>query len=451
VRILIIQFVPNVRGRPVPRFERQLGTLLSLLLQRGHELSLLGLAQFDVAAVKAALAHALPQLIYADVSPVCVDVARRTLQYVQEHEFIPVVTGGGYPTVNPAASLSLPSVQAAAIGEPDASLVTYLERIKDPAVGQVVLGVWARDERGLDRPELPQLVEDLDSLPFPERELFGYGEYVRRTGEVEVAVGRGCPQRCAYCVNDRLAEMYAGRGTWVRCRSPENVLDGIAVLRQKYDAVRIIRFLDHAFALDAEWLGEFLDSYAARCPLPFRCHLRADACGQETVQQLADAGCKLVDIELISASDFIRNEIFDMDLTREQIDATFGWLRAADIRVRAILYLGAPYESEASLDDARTLLRELKPDAVDIRPYYPWPGVRATRLCRENGWLHSRGEEQLHHDLPGIDMPACRPTMISGAIKRLRQEFPGTLNEPWWRRWSQASRSVLGQLFHKRR
>ena len=41
MRILIIQFVPSVRGRPVPRFERQLGTLLSLLLQREHELSLL--------------------------------------------------------------------------------------------------------------------------------------------------------------------------------------------------------------------------------------------------------------------------------------------------------------------------------------------------------------------------------------------------------------------------
>jgi radical SAM superfamily enzyme YgiQ (UPF0313 family) len=451
VRILIIQFVPSVRGRPVPRFERQLGTLLSLLLQREHELSLLGLARFDVGAVKSALARALPQLIYADVSPVCVDVARRTLQYVGEHEFIPVVAGGGYPTVDPAASLSLPGVQAAAVGEPDASLVTYLERIKDPAVGQVVLGVWARDERGLDRPELPQLVEDLDSLPWPERELFGYGEYVQRTGELEIAVGRGCPQRCAYCVNDRLAAMYAGRGTWVRRRSPEDILDEIESLRARYDAVRIVRFLDHAFALDADWLGEFLDIYARRCALPFRCHLRANACGEDTARRLADAGCKLVDIELISASDFIRNEIFDMQLSQEQIDATFSGLRAADIRVRAILYLGAPYGSEASLEDARTLLGQLKPDAVNIRPYYPWPGVRATDLCRENGWLHSRGEEQFHNDLPGIDMPACRPAMISGYMKRMRQEFPGTLNEPWWRRWSSAYRTALGQLFHKRR
>jgi radical SAM superfamily enzyme YgiQ (UPF0313 family) len=451
VRILILQFVPGVRGRPVPRFERQLGTLLSLLVQRGHELSLLGLAGFDVAAVKAALARGLPQLIYADLSPVCVDVARRTLQHVQEHEFIPVVAGGGYPTIDPAACLSLPSVQAVAIGEPDASLVTYLERIKDPAVGQVVLGVWARDERGLDRPELPQLVEDLDSLPLAERELFGYGEYVQRTGEIELAVARGCPQKCAYCVNDRLAGMYAGRGTWVRRRSAENVLEEIDHLRQKYEGVRIVRFLDHAFALDPEWLADFLDAYAARCALPFRCHLRANAADQQTVARLAEVGCKLVDVELISASDFIRNEIFEMELSGEQITATFAWLRAADIRTRVIIYLGSPYESEASLEDTRLLLRELKPDTVDIRPYYPWPGVRATETCRENGWVHGRGEEQFRNDLPGIDMPACRPAKITAFVRRLRQEFPTTLNEPWWRRWSSAYRTAIGQLFHKRR
>src|SRR5262245_15764685 len=142
MRILILQFASGVGRRRVPRFEPQLGTLLALLRERGHDLTLAGLRRFDVPAIKAALAKALPQLIYADLSPVCVDVARGALQYVQEHEFVPVVAGGAFATVDPGACLSLPGVKAAAVGEPDASLVTYLERIKDPAIGQVVRGVW---------------------------------------------------------------------------------------------------------------------------------------------------------------------------------------------------------------------------------------------------------------------------------------------------------------------
>jgi radical SAM superfamily enzyme YgiQ (UPF0313 family) len=451
VRILVFQFVPDVRGRPVPRFDPQLGTLLALLERRGHQLSLTGLARFALDKAKSALARDLPQLVYADISAVCADAARRTLEYLEQHEFVPVVAGGQYPTIDPEAALSLPGVRAVAIGEPDASLVTYLERMKDPAVGQIVSGMWLRDESGLTRPALPLLVEDLNSLPFAHRALFNYAAAVRLTGQIEMAIGRGCPQRCAYCLNDRLAKLYEGRGAWVRRRSPGNILAEIALLREQYAGVARVRFLDHSFALDREWLTEFLAAYKPKCGLPFRCHLRANSADEQTVRQLADAGCELVDVEIVSGSDFIRNEIFEMDLSGEQIRATLGWLAAAGIRSRAVVFLGAPYESEASLADTRTLLLAINPDLVDVRPYHPWPGTRAGELCQEQGWLHPRGEEQYHDDRTGIDLPACRPELVTAFIRRLRGELPTEVGEPWWRRWSAASRTALGQVFQRRR
>ncbi|MFH1747833.1 MAG: radical SAM protein [Planctomycetota bacterium] len=451
MRILVIQFVPDTRGRPVPRFDQQLGTLLALLRKREHELALLGLPRFNQEVVKSILARQLPQLIYADISPVCVDGARRTLEYIQQHEFLPIVVGGGYPTVDPEGSLSLPGVQAAAIGEPDASLVTYFERIKDPAIGQVVSGIWLRDESGLSQPDLPYLVEDLNSLPFPERDLFNCAEHVRQTGQIEVAVGRGCPQKCAYCQNDRLAGIYQGRGMWTRRRSPQNVLAEINLLRQRYAGVRLVRFLDHAFALEREWLDDFLKVYATRCQLPFRCHLRLNTTDEDVTQRLAATGCELVDVEVITASNFIRNDIFDMDLSGEQIETGFKALKSAGLRTRAIVYLGAPYESEASLAETRSLLLRLRPDLVDIRPYYPFPGTQARETSRDNGWLHLGGEEQYHQDRVGLDMPACRPKIVEPFIRQLRKDIPAPGNGPWWRRWSQASRTALSHIFPKRR
>jgi len=451
MRVLVFQFSPDVRGRPVPRFEPQLGTLLSLLERREHTLALTGLARFDVAKVKAALARSLPQLVYADISAVCVGAARRTFEHIQQHEFLPIVAGGQYPTIDPAAALSLPGVQAVAIGEPDASLVTYFERMKDPAAGQVVSGVWLRDERGLARPAMPPLVEDLNSLPFPHRELFGYADVVAQTGQIEIAIGRGCPARCGYCLNPGLAELYEGGGAWVRRRSAGNILAEIALLRERYAGVKRVRFLDHTFAQDAAWLADFLCVYQPRCGLPFRCHLRANAAYEEVARSLAEAGCELVDVEVISGSDFIRNEIFEMNLSGEEIRAAFTRVKSAGIRARAIVYLGAPYESEASLADTRALLLEIKPDVVDIRPYHPWPGTPAARLCQEQGWLHPRGEDQYHQDRTGIDMPACRPDLVAAFIRRLRAELPTEVAEPWWRRWSSASRAAIEQVFQRRR
>jgi len=446
VRILTFQFVPDLRGRPVPRFEPRLGVLLSLLRQRGHDVSLLGLARFDLPAVKEVLARALPQLIYADISPVCLDAARRTLEFIARHEHRPIVAGGDLPSIEPELALSLPGVQAAAIGEPDASLVTYFERMKDPAIRQVVQGIWLRDERGLARPELPALVEDLDSLPFAERDLFEYERFVQQTGRIEIAVGRGCPQSCGYCLLPTIAEMYRGRGTWVRKRSPANVLDEIDHLRRRYEGVRTVRFLDHAFALDPEWLDEFLSLYAQRCDLPFECHLRANATDAGQIGRLARAGCRAASVEVISASDFVRNEIFAMQLSEQQIIDAFARLRRAGIRSRAIVYLGCPYESEASLEGMGDLLRRLRPDAVDVRPYFPFPGTRGRQVARENGWLHPRDQEQYHRDRCGLDMPACRAAQVEAFVRRLRHEWSVRLGEPWWRRVSAGPRGWLERL-----
>ncbi len=451
MRIAVLQFVSAVRHRDVPRFEPNLGTLLSLLRGRGHELSLLGVARYDLPALKAFLARSLPQLIYADISPVCSDVARRTLQHIQDREFLPVVAGGGLATLAPTTCLSLPAVYAIAIGEPDASLVTYLERIKDPAVRQIVQGVWLRDERGLSMPALPALVEELDSLPLAERDLFNYAAHVARTGSIDIAVGRGCPQKCGYCPNEPVSRLYRGHGTWVRRRSPQHVIDEIGRLRSRYAGVRTVRFLDHAFALDESWLGQLLELYGSQCGLPFRCHLRANSLSRQTVERLAAAGCNLADVEVISGSDFIRNEIFAMELSNEQIIESMSLLHAAGIAPRVIVYLGSPYESDASLDETAKLLRLIKPALVDVRPYYPWPGTDAEATVRENGWLHSRGEDQYHDDAAGIHMPACRPEVISAAVRRFRAEFPTELGDPWWRRFSQASRAAFVQLFQRRR
>jgi radical SAM superfamily enzyme YgiQ (UPF0313 family) len=285
---------------------------------------------------------------------------------------------------------------------------------------------------------MPSLVEDLDSLPPPDRELFKYAEHVGKTGEIEVAVGRGCPQQCAYCINDWVESLYSEDETWPRYRSPEHVMEEIQGLRRAYGGARIVRFLDHSFALDASWLGKFLPAYTAGCDLPFRCHLRANSIDEPLVRRLADAGCTMADVEVISGSDFVRNEIFDMDLSNEQIRAAFSMLRGARIETRAIIYLGSPYDSEAAFEETHALLRALSADLVDIRAYYPFAGTRAQETSRDNSWLHPRGEAQYRDDQCGINMPACRPDVVAKWVRRFRKDFRAAASEPWWRRWGRA-------------
>ncbi len=439
MRILIIQFARDKRKQPLPRFEPDLAVLLAVLKDRGHELSIVGQSHHHPEGVKKALASALPQLIYADISAVCLDVARRSLQFIQEHEFLPVIAGGEFASIDPSTSLSLPGVIAAVVGEPEASLVAYLQRQQDPAFRQVVQGIWTRDETGLARPSLPELIEDLDSLPAAEREMFDYRTQVQSSGEIEIAIGRGCSQSCAYCRNPVEARVQEAGERATRRRSPENILAELESLRRAYGPAARVRFLDHSFALDRDWLASFLRAYGRGSYGAFRCHLRANAVDAELVASLQHAGCAQADVDVISASDFIRNDVFQMELSNDQIEQTFSLLHKARIATRATVYLGAPYESEASLAHTAELLRVLRPSIAEIRPYFPWPGTAPAELARENGWLHPRGPEQLHADAPGLLMPACRPEVIQRFVRELRNEFRDRSNDPWWRRWWYAS------------
>lgn len=451
MRILVLQLAPESRARPLPRFEPQLGVLLSLLRERGHAVSLIGMARFELDRLKQSLARELPQLIYADISGVCIDLAQRVVQHLSGREGLSIVAGGQYPSLDPAGALSLPGVHAVAIGEPDATLVTYLERANDPISSTVTPGVWLRDERGTMRPNLPHLVEDLDSLPWPERELFDYSAHVSRTGQIEIAVGRGCPQRCAYCLNPLMASMYVDRGQWVRRRSPQNIMEEIADLAGRFAGATSVRFLDHSFAQDPAWLDGMLNEFRSGCELSMRCHVRANRADDSLLMSLAAARCNQIDVEVISGSQFIRDEIFEMDTSEAQIRDLFEGCRRAGIRTRAIVYLGSPYESEASLEETRNLLRAIRPNVVDSRCYYPLRATQAAETARENGWLHRRGEEQYHADRCGIDMPACRPKVVAAFAASLRAEFPMEWGEPWWRRWSQRARQAVQAILPRDR
>lgn len=445
MRILVIQFASAVR-HPPPRFEPQLGALLALLKQRGHTLTLLGVSRFDERLLKEALARQLPQLIYADIDSVCSDIARRTLQHLEGHEFLPVVAGGLFASLAPETALSFPGVVAVALGEPDASLVTYLERFKDPAIGQVTQGVWLRDERGLARPSMPALIEDLDSIPFPDRELFNANR-ANPVQEIEIAIGRGCQRSYGYSPDAALAALYSNHNAWARRRSVANVLEELSELKTRYPSMRRVRFLNDEFTSDLEWLRVFASEYRAGDRVPFRCRAAADSVSEEVVELLTSSGCEQVDIDLISGSDFIRNEVFQMSLSEEQIQDAVARLTAARIRVVPRIFVGCPYEGIVSLDETARLLRRVQPVDADIRPYYPMPGTPAAELAREMGWLHPRGEEQYHADRCGLDLPACRPAIVDAALQQLRGEFgENTPNGNWWRIFNDAARSIMTRL-----
>jgi len=438
VRILIIQLVPPpADGRP--RFRHDLGVAAAVLAADGFELSLAALGDCDGEALRRAASRHRPTHVLMDIPPTRVSAARHLVADVSEKLFLPVLVVGPYATSQPDQAISMPTVTALIRGEYERSLLALCRGLRDgPAIGEDIPGVWLNSEEGLVRNEPAPPAADLDALPFPDREIFDGARRVAETHEAAFRATRGCPRWCGTCLNDWYLELYGRAGAWPRRRSVGNVLAEIAEVRRRCGEPRRIVFRDHAFADDADWLEEFADRYRAACGLPFRCRAGLDVADAPRAETLARAGCRTVEVEIGSGSSFIREDVLGIRVGSGRIAEAVAALRDAGLRVRADAFVGAPYETEVSIEETLEMLCDLRVDEVRARVYYPVPGTRAAELCAENGWISGRGEANQFDGRSVLDMPSLSAERIAD----IARHFEALLK----RRSGRSLRARLGRL-----
>ncbi|MFX1294795.1 MAG: B12-binding domain-containing radical SAM protein [Promethearchaeota archaeon] len=113
--------------------------------------------------------------------------------------------------------------------------ITFSELIKKLANNKEIIdinGIYHKVNDQIKKTPPRELIEDLDMLPFPARDIFddclkGNKEFI-----LNVISSRGCPGRCSFC---SVSQFYSlSKGLLWRGRSPEKFVDEIEILIQKY-------------------------------------------------------------------------------------------------------------------------------------------------------------------------------------------------------------------------
>jgi radical SAM superfamily enzyme YgiQ (UPF0313 family) len=95
-----------------------------------------------------------------------------------------------------------------------------------------VMGITYRDgEKIIENKDRPTLV-DLDSLPFPERDMLPYA--LKYSKDIYLSTSRGCWGSCTYCSISPFLPDGFHSPKW-RCRSTKNVVNEIELLLSEYD------------------------------------------------------------------------------------------------------------------------------------------------------------------------------------------------------------------------
>jgi len=300
-----------------------------------------------------------------------------------------IIAGGFHPTIAPKEVISKPCFDIICVGEAEHSFIELLNNLEKNKSIDRIKNLWIKKNNKIIKNPIKKLEENLDKLPFPDREIFDYKTYLKwNHGTATFISTRGCPFKCSYCINHFLIKKYKGKGKYVRSRSINNLFEEIQqVLKQYKEHVKNIEFYDDTFTLNENRTKEFCKRYPKEIGLPFNLNVRVNTIKPELFKLLKQAGCIRVSIGLESGDPKIRNEILKRNMTDEQIISTFKAAKKAGLKTYSFNMVGIPFETKKSINKTIELNRKCKPDYIGISIFNAFKGTEIYDVCKKNNWL----------------------------------------------------------------
>ncbi|MEJ2733789.1 MAG: radical SAM protein [Anaerolineae bacterium] len=351
------------------------------------------------------------------------------------------VFGGPHPTFFPEM-VEADGVDGICRGEGEGAMVELVDALAEggpEAVLDVANWSFFRDgdrHPGVVNNPVRPYVDDLDSLPFPDRALVYERDPIAARSKIKhFLTGRGCPYNCTYCFNHALSEIYHGKGRRFRQRSVDHVIEEIRWVREHYP-LEFVVFVDDTFVLSHEWLAEFAEKYPAQIqqagrPLPFFCNTRANLVTAEQVRLLRDAGCHSVSMGIETGNDRLRNDLLKRRMSREQILEAAHLIREGGLHFTTTNMIGLP--TSTLEDDFETLELNIqaRPSYAHVFIFQPYPRTELGEFTREHGWMVGTfddiGEVAWDHSVLDFDEAHKQGLTILQRFFAIGVEWPRTV------------------------
>ena len=299
------------------------------------------------------------------------------------------------------------AVDLVVTGEMEAVAYDLAELLAGTRPADQVRGVIAvdREARTLRRQADIPLLEDLDSLPLPARDLVRNELYVRPdTGAPMASIvdGRGCPSKCIYC----LAPVVNGRRA--RKRSAKSVAGEMRHCVEDH-GIREFLFRSDTFTINKAWVLELCSLIRDMgLDVSWAANSRVNTFDADLATAMKAAGCYLVEFGIESGSDESLR-LMKKGTTTDQARAAVAAARKAGLLTYGTVLLGFPWEGLEHMRQTSRFVREVGLDFIEVQVVSPFVGTEFHAMALAEGLVDG---DSVDHDM--VRNPALKGTRHVG-------------------------------------
>lgn len=383
------------RGLTSTQYPINLGYLAARLKNDGIDVALLDfeVEVFDGASLLAFIKEKNPIFIGISCMTATILSGHGLAKFIKGAcKDISIVVGGVHSTAIPERTLTeFPFFDIIVQGEGEDTLLDLYRALLNRSSLSLVKGIVYRDgASGLVFTGVRPLIEDLDRLPFPARDLIDINLY--RSTHVtrgfsrlekniaEILTARGCPYSCIFCASKVTFNRQ------VRYRSVANIIREMEECIKKYK-VNHFSMLDDTFTFKDDVLYPVCD-YLHSKKVSWDCCTRADRVNEAMIKKMVESGCEKISFGMESGSERIL-KLIGKGVTIQEVEDAFGFCRKAGLRYVEATFMIGNHPSETMEDVQKTLklIKKLSPDLLALSITSPFPGTELNKIMKEAGCL----------------------------------------------------------------
>ena len=332
-----------------------------------------------------------PDILVTEIPTISFPLMIKVLREVKETLGCMIAVSGAHITALTFETMSKsPHIDFALLGEYEITLrdlvrILSIDGFNYKALRRVRGLAFRKDNSIIINPRR-EVLHNLDSLPFPDRDYFKVVMYhdfeIAGRPCVQMLSSRGCPFSCTFCVQRHV--FYAS--PLYRKRNPKRVVDEMEICKEKYNAKQIY-FDDETATVDKYHIREICKEILSRkLNIPWGC-MGDVTLDKGTLKLMAKSGCVGIKfgVETINLKSLKSVQKYFVNVNRVQ--KFVRWCKELNMWTHATYVIGLPNDTYEGFLKTLKFALKLDTDSAQFSIAIPFPGTPFYKLCEENGWL----------------------------------------------------------------